>query len=253
MPLHLSGNNSDAEDLDGFDFTLGDDVQDDRLFASGSSDTMMIDMLNARGLSSYQYGGNDMHFDSIHEHLDGTPMNSSSPRRRNRHRRTKRERSASPQDRRFNGINFDPPCRRQASHGDLSHAAARAGFSSSDDLSKSQYTEALTKLAASMRQTQESREYMVRMKKEVFSPHQQKILEMAKEQLKKENEEAAKKIVTPPCTPPQEIQIVQPPRDNSPGRSSSILTGFLNTRRGTLTSVTSGLEKYMGTMNQKTL
>jgi len=180
-------------------------------------------------------------------------MNSSSPRRSNRRgRRTKRERSASPQDRRFNGINFDPPCRRQASHGDLSYAAAQAGFSSS--LSKSQYTEALTKLAASMKQSQESREYMVKMKKEVFSPQEQKILEMAKEQLKKENEEAAKKIVTPPNTPPQEIQIVQPPpRDNSPGRSSSILNGFLSSRRGTLTSVTSGLEKYMGTMNQKTL
>ena len=252
MPLHLSGNNSDAEDLDGFDFALGDDVQDDRLFASGSSDMMMIDMLNARGgTSSYQYGGNYMHFDSIHEHLDGTPMNSSSPRR-NRHRRTKRERSASPQgnNRRFNGINFDPLCRRQASHGDLSHAARAAGV---NDLSQSQYTEALTKLAASMRQTQESREYMVKMKREVFSPHQQKLLEMAKEQLKKENEEAAKKVVTPPTSPPQEIQIVQPPRDNSPGRSSSILNGFLSSRRGTLTSVTSGLEKYMGTMNQKTL
>jgi len=247
MPLRLSGNNSDAEDLDGFDFALGDDVQDDRLFVSGSSDMIMEENM-------HYSGSNDMHFDSFNEHLDGTPMNSSSPRRRNRHRRTKRERSASPQDRRFNGINFDPPCRRQASHGDLSHAAARAGFSSSDDLSKSQYTEALTKLAASMRQTQESREYMVRMKKEVFSPHQQKILEMAKEQLKRENEEAAKKLVTPPNTPPQEIQIIQPPpRDNSPGRSSSILTGFLSSRRGTLTSVTSGLEKYMGTMNQKTL
>jgi len=245
MPLHLSGNNSE-EDLDGFDFALGD-VQDDRLFISGSSDMMMEENM-------HYSGSNDMHFDSFNEHLDGTPMNSSSPRRRNRHRRTKREQSASPQDRRFNGINFDPPCRRQASHGDLSHAAARAGFSSSDDLSKSQYTEALTKLAASMRQTQESREYMVRMKKEVFSPQQQKILEMTKEQLKKENEEAAKKMVTPPNTPPQEIQIVQPPpRDNSPGRSSSIVTGFLSSRRGTLTSVTSGLEKYMGTMNQKTL
>ena len=243
MPLHLSGNNSDAEeDLDGFDFALGD-VQDDRLFVSGSSDMMMEENM--------QYGGsNDMHFDPIHEHLEGTPMNSSSPRR-NRHRRTKRERSASPQGnkRRFNGINFDPPCRRQASHGDLSYA--RAGM---NDLSKSQYTEALTKLAASMKQSQESREYMVKMKKEIFSPQQQKILEIAKEQLKKENEEAAKKLVTPPNTPPQEIQIVQPPpRDNSPGRSSSILNGFLSSRRGTLTSVTSGLEKYMGTMNQKTL
>lgn len=95
MPLRLSGNNSDAEDLDGFDFALGDD-QDDRLFVSGSSDMMMEENM--------QYGSNDMHFDSILEHLVGTPMNSSSPRRSNRHRRTKRERSASPQDRRFNGI-----------------------------------------------------------------------------------------------------------------------------------------------------
>ena len=57
MPLRLSGNNSDAdEDLDGFDFALGDDVHDDRLFVTGSSDIMMEENM-------HYSGSNDMHFD----------------------------------------------------------------------------------------------------------------------------------------------------------------------------------------------
>ena len=172
MPLHLSDQGA-ADDLDGFDFIL-DDVDEDS--AAGSSaeifDALLSNSTNSGGSS------NDMHFDSIQEHLDGfdpTPVAPKPSRRRG-----KRERSASPQANRqfqMNGINFDPPARRQASHGDLSMmsmSSVQQGNNNNNTspphheattnnrpagISKSQYTEALRKLAKEMKQTQQPLEH----------------------------------------------------------------------------------------------
>ena len=219
MPLHLSDQGA-ADDLDGFDFIL-DNVDEDS--AAGSSaeifDALLSNSTNSGGSS------NDMHFDSIQEHLDGfDPTPAPKP---SRHRRGKRERSASPQANRqfqMNGINFDPPARRQASHGDLSMMSMSSVNNTSHHheatnnnrpagISKSQYTEALRKLAMSMKQTQESREHVCKMKREYLTPAQQAALAKAKEELQKQNEAIQKvasstsaahaQVTASPVTPPQ--------------------------------------------------
>lgn len=224
MPLHLSDQGA-ADDLDGFDFIL-DDVDEDS--AAGSSaeifDALLSNSTNSGGSS------NDMHFDSIQEHLDGFDPTPVAPKP-SRHRRGKRERSASPQANRqfqMNGINFDPPARRQASHGDLSmmsmssvntshHHEQATTNNRPAGISKSQYTEALRKLAMSMKQTQESREHVCKMKREYLTPAQQVALAKAKEELQKQNEAIQKvasstsaaaaaahaQVITAPVTPPQ--------------------------------------------------
>ena len=225
MPLHLSDQGA-ADDLDGFDFIL-DDVDEDS--AAGSSaeifDALLSNSTNSGGSS------NDMHFDSIQEHLDGFDPTPVAPKP-SRRRRGKRERSASPQANRqfqMNGINFDPPARRQASHGDLSMMSMSSVNNTSHPhhegattnnrpagISKSQYTEALRKLAMSMKQTQESREHVCKMKREYLTPAQQAALAKAKEELQKQNEAIQKvasstsaaaaahaQVITAPVTPPQ--------------------------------------------------
>lgn len=213
MPLHLSDQGDGAaDDLDGFDFLL-EEVDED---SAGSAE--ILDAILSEP---------DMHFDSIQEHLDGfDPTPAPHPSRR----RGKRERSASPQANRFqmNGINFDPPARRQASHGDLSmmmsvqksNASSHHQSNTSNcpaGISKSQYTEALRKLAMSMKQTQESREHVCKMKREYLTPAQQAALAKAKEELQKQNEAIQKvassaAVQAAPVTPPQ--------------ASSSLMTAF---------------------------
>ena len=207
MPLHLSDQGDGAaDDLDGFDFIL-DEVDEDSAGSSEMFDALLSNSTGSGGSSSMA-----MHFDSIQEHLDGFATPAPSSRRRG-----KRERSASPQANRqfqMNGVNFDPPARRQASHGDLSMMSVQNNNEATNNnrpagISKSQYTEALRKLAMSMKQTQESREHVCKMKREYLTPAQQAALAKAKEELQKQNE-AIQKVATSaaavnvaPVTPPQ--------------------------------------------------
>ena len=237
MPLHLSDQGA-ADDLDGFDFIL-DDVDEDS--AAGSSaeifDALLSNSTNSGGSS------NDMHFDSIQEHLDGfdpTPVAPKPSRRRG-----KRERSASPQANRqfqMNGINFDPPARRQASHGDLSMmsmSSVQQGNNNNNTshshheattnnrpagISKSQYTEALRKLAMSMKQTQESREHVCKMKREYLTPAQQAALAKAKEELQKQNE-AIQKVASSTSAAAAHAQVTASPV-TPPQAGSSLMTAF---------------------------
>jgi hypothetical protein len=95
----------------------------------------------------------------------------------------------------MNAINFDPPTSihvRQASHSDVSicsNTTTRTSSSTPAEDFEAQYSEALHSLAESMKRSEESRQYVVRMKREVFTPKQQTELSLAKTRLEKQNQQ----------------------------------------------------------------
>lgn len=195
IPLRRLSVQSGDVDLDGFDFLL-DDGEDEPMGSNSSTHSNSSDMIDALLHHQQDESNFDPTFDNQQD-LYYSSNNNSSPSHHHRRRRTKRERSASPQQLRMNhnSLNFDAPSRRQSmSHNDLSPYATMAAASSSPSsnaptgISGSQYTDALKSLAQSMKQTAESREYMVKMKREYLTPAQQAALASAKEQLQRQNE-----------------------------------------------------------------
>jgi hypothetical protein len=95
----------------------------------------------------------------------------------------------------MNAINFDPPTSirdRQASHSDVSVCS---GCSTSAKDFEAQYSEALHSLAESMKRSEESRKYVVKMKREVLTPEQQAALLSAKTMLEKQNQQVQTSFV----------------------------------------------------------
>ena len=95
----------------------------------------------------------------------------------------------------MNAINFDPLMSihvRQASHSDVSmcsNTTSRTISSTQAEDFKAQYSEALHNLAESMKRSEESRQYVVKMKREVFTPKQQAELSLAKTRLEEQNQQ----------------------------------------------------------------
>ena len=95
----------------------------------------------------------------------------------------------------MNEINFDPPTSihvRQASHSDVSMCSYTTNRMSSSTLVEdfeAQYSEALHSLAESMKRSEESRQYVVKMKREVLTPKLQTELSLAKTRLEKQNQQ----------------------------------------------------------------
>ena len=95
----------------------------------------------------------------------------------------------------MNTINFDPPTSifvRQASLNDVSmcsYTTTRTSSSSLAELFEAQYSEALHDLLESMKRTEESRKYVVKMKREVLTPEQQAALSLAKTMLEEQNQQ----------------------------------------------------------------
>jgi hypothetical protein len=94
----------------------------------------------------------------------------------------------------MNTINFDPPTSilvRQASLNDVSmcsYTTTRTS-SSTSAVFEAQYSEALHGLLESMKRTEESRKYVLKMKREVLTPEQQAALSLAKTMLEKQNQQ----------------------------------------------------------------
>jgi len=218
-------------DLDGFDFLLGDGADVDESIDNNSTRSNSSDMIDAL-LCDQQDDPTVGAFDNNQQHF-----NNSSPSQ-HRRRRTKRERSASPtqqlrmSDNSFFGV--PSSSRRQSmSHNDLSpYSSMTAGTNSSSPnaptgIPKSQYTEALKSLAQSMKQTAESREYMVKMKREYLTPAQQAALASAKEQLQRQNEAVVDSLRAPQVQQQQQQQQVHWARRSAPSAFPSQLGEFL--------------------------
>jgi hypothetical protein len=94
----------------------------------------------------------------------------------------------------MNTINFDPPTSilvRQASLNDVSmcsYTTTRTS-SSTSAVFEAQYSEALHGLLESMKRTEESRKYVLKMKREVLTPEQQAALSLAKTMLEMQNQQ----------------------------------------------------------------
>ena len=162
-------------------------------------------------------------------------------------------------------LNFDPPAKRETSHGDLSMSSFATAQSSHDcpplSNTPAQYSEALQKLAESMQRTEESRKFVM-MQRRMLTPEQQHALNVAKEQLRQQTQLVAQQS-QPSQEQPQLCSISSSQggdssatRSLSPGRSS-IMDAFFSGSRGTLTN---GLDQsraqlgnYMGQMNQQIL
>lgn len=98
--------------------------------------------------------------------------------------------------------NFDPPTSirvRQARHSDASmcsYTTTRTSSSTSAEYSEVQYSEALRSLAESMKRSEESRKYVVKMKRDVLTPEQQAALSLAKTRLESQNHQVQLSFMT---------------------------------------------------------
>ena len=221
-------------DLDGFDFLLGDGADVDEPI-DNSTRSNSSDMIDALLCDQQEDPTTAPAFNNTNHQQN---FNNSSFPGEHRRRRTKRERSASPtqQLRMSHNSFFGVPSssRRQSmSHNDLSpYSSMTAGTNSSSPnaptgIPKSQYTEALKSLAQSMKQTAESREYMVKMKREYLTPAQQAALASAKEQLQRQNEAVVDSLRAPQVQQQQQQQQVHWARRSAPSAFPSQLGEFL--------------------------
>jgi hypothetical protein len=277
-----------------FDFVLDDDVEDERgVLANSRGSSVMEELLlsrstNAPGSDTMDYQDFDDLGNSLTDVLPFDAMmtlsgSQSLPARR----RGKRSTQNGPASRSFNDgqktkplyalnrdIKFDPPVKRM-SHGDISMCSYATAQSSHDcpplsntplpaqlveEGDEAQYSEALQKLAESMRRTEESRK-LVLMQRRMLTPDQQHSLNVAKEQLRQQTQLVAQQF-QPSQEQPQRCSFSSSQggdssttRSLSPGRSS-IMDAFFSGSRGTLTN---GLDQsrtqlgnYMGQMNQRT-
>ncbi len=277
-----------------FDFVLDDDVEDERgVLANSRGSSVMEELLlsrstNAPGSDTMDY----QDFDDLGNSLTDVPpfdamMTLSDTQSLPARRRCKRSTRNGPASRSFNdgqktkklyalnrAMNFDPPVKR-ISHDDISVCSYATAQSSHDcpplfntplpaqlveEGDEVQYSEALQKLAESMRRTEESRK-LVLMQRRMLTPDQQYSLNVAKEQLRQQTQLVAQQF-QPSQDQPQRCSFSSSQggdssttRSLSPGRSS-IIDAFFSGSRGTLTN---GLDQsrtqlgnYMGQMNQRT-
>jgi hypothetical protein len=95
----------------------------------------------------------------------------------------------------INAVNFDPPTSiyvRKASHSDVSmcsYTTTRTNSSTPAEDFDAQYCEALHSLAESMKRSEESRQYIVKIKREVLTLEQRTELSLAKTRLEKQNQQ----------------------------------------------------------------
>ena len=270
-----------------FDFVLDDDVEDERgVLANSRGSSVMEELLLSR--STNAPGSDTMDYQDFDD-LGNSMMTLSGSQSLPARRRGKRSTQNGPASRSFNDgqktkplyiyalnrdMNFDPPVKRM-SHGDISMCSFATAQSSHDcpplsntplpaqlveEGDEAQYSEALQKLAESMRRTEESRK-LVLMQRRMLTPDQQHSLYVAKEQLRQQTQLVAQQF-QPSQEQPQRCSFSSSQggdsstsRSLSPGRSS-IMDAFFSGSRGTLTN---GLDQsrtqlgnYMGQMNQRT-